>query len=84
MQKLPAAAPVMSQIRQSFKSTCDAAISAGQPGHPGARLLAAIYSHALATGFARGFMVAAAIMLLALIITIATIRVRPAVPASIA
>jgi EmrB/QacA subfamily drug resistance transporter len=56
-------------------------ISAGQPGHPAARLLAAIYSHALATGFARGFMVTAAIMILALSITIATIRIRSTVPA---
>ena len=39
-------------------------------------LSAAIYRHALAAGFSRGFEVAAGIMLLALIITIAGIRVR--------
>ena len=39
---------------------------------------AAIYSHALATGFSRAFLVAAGIALLTLIITIAAIRVRRA------
>ena len=41
-------------------------------------LPAAIYSHALATGFSRAFLVAAGIALLTLIITIAAIRVRRA------
>ena len=39
---------------------------------------AAIYDHALAVGFSRGFEVSAGIMLLALIVTIAMIRVRRA------
>ena len=40
--------------------------------------IAAIYNHALATGFARAFGAAAAIALLTLIINIAVIRVRRA------
>jgi hypothetical protein len=39
---------------------------------------AAIYNHALATGFGRGFLVAAGIALLTLIINSAVIRVRRA------
>jgi len=50
-----------------------AAIAAGrQPAASPAQLA----THALATGFARGFLVAAGIALLALIIALATIRVR--------
>jgi len=57
-----------------------AAVSApgGQPQQPRGPLAAAIYSHALATGFSRGFLVAAAIALLTLAINIAAIRVRRA------
>ncbi len=40
--------------------------------------LTAIYRHALTTGFSRGFLVTAGMMLLALIITIAAIRVKRA------
>ena len=40
--------------------------------------LAGIYHHALATGFARDFEVTAGIMLLALVIAAATIRIRDA------
>src|SRR6185369_1280636 len=45
-----------------------AAARAGHPVHPGEPLAAAIYNHALATGFARAFLVAAGIALLTLII----------------
>jgi hypothetical protein len=38
--------------------------------------LNAVYHHALTAGFARGFEIAAGIMLVALIITVATIRIR--------
>jgi hypothetical protein len=38
----------------------------------------AIYNHALSVGFSRGFVVSAGIMVLALIITIAAIRVSRA------
>src|SRR5690349_3703628 len=41
-----------------------AAARAGHPVHPGGPLAAAIYNHALATGFGRGFLVAAGIALL--------------------
>ena len=51
---------------------------AGHPPRPGSPLAAAIYHHALATGFARGFLVAAGIALLTLIINLAVIRVRRA------
>ena len=54
------------------------AAAAGLQTRPGHAVLTGIYHHALATGFARGFLAAAAIMLLALIITAATIRIRKA------
>ena len=54
------------------------AARAGHPVHPGGPLAAAIYNHALATGFGRGFLVAAGIALLTLIINFAVIRVRRA------
>jgi EmrB/QacA subfamily drug resistance transporter len=52
--------------------------AAGLQTRPGHAVLTGIYHHALATGFARGVLAAAAIMLLALIITAATIRIRKA------
>src|SRR5258708_2811466 len=55
-----------------------AAARAGHPAHRGGPLAAAIYNHALATGFGRGFLVAAGIALLTLIINVAVIRVRRA------
>ena len=54
------------------------AARAGHPARPGGPLAAAIYNHALATGFGRGFLVAAGIALLTLIINFAVIRVRRA------
>jgi hypothetical protein len=62
----------------SIHAQAAAAARAGHPAHPGGPLAAAIYNHALATGFARGFLVAAGIALLTLIINIAAIRVRRA------
>jgi hypothetical protein len=41
-----------------------------------AQAKAAIYDHALAVGFSRGFEVSAGIMVLALVVTIAMIRVK--------
>ena len=67
---------VASSIRTQAAHAAAAAARAGHPVHPGGPLPAAIYRHALATGFARGFLVAAAVMLLALVITIAAIRLR--------
>jgi hypothetical protein len=43
-----------------------------------AQVKTAIYDHALSVGFGRGFEVLAGIMLIALIITIAAVRVRRA------
>jgi hypothetical protein len=54
------------------------AARAGHPVHPGGPLATAISSRALATGFGRGFLVAAGIALLTLAINITTIRVRRA------
>jgi len=42
----------------------------------GGQITPAIYSHALATGFSRGFLVSAGITVLALVITLAAIRVK--------
>jgi EmrB/QacA subfamily drug resistance transporter len=59
-----------------------AATAAAKAGHPpagtAAQVKAAIYDHALSVGFARGFEVSAGIMLIALIVTIAAIRVKRA------
>jgi len=64
-------------VANSVHSQAAAASRAGHPARSAARgMPAAIYRHALATGFSRGFEVAAGILLLALIVTIATIRVR--------
>jgi hypothetical protein len=58
------------------------AAAAAKAGHPlvgtAAQVKTAIYDHALAVGFGRGFEVSAGIMLIALIITIAAVRVRRA------
>src|SRR5215470_648744 len=54
------------------------AASPGHPGRPSRAALIAVYHHALATGFSRAFVVTAGIMLLALVITIITIRVKRA------
>ena len=61
-----------------------AASAAARAGHtlpapkPGGTVPTAILDHALAVGISRGFLVAAGIALLALVIAIATIRVRRA------
>jgi hypothetical protein len=58
----------------SARASAGARTSAGvRAGHAA---LSAVYHHALTTGFARGFAVAAGIMLVALIITVTTIRIR--------
>jgi predicted MFS family arabinose efflux permease len=51
---------------------------AGRSARLGRPALTATYHQALAAGFSRGFLVAAGVMLLGLIITIATIRIRRA------
>src|SRR6266571_4479608 len=65
---------VANTARSSAKA---AAAHAGQVVHGNAaQAKAAIYDHALAVGFSRGFEVSAGIMVLALIVTIAMIRVK--------
>ena len=54
------------------------AAGAGYRARPSRAALTTIYHHALASGFSRGFLVTAGIMLLALVITIIAIRLRPA------
>jgi hypothetical protein len=65
-----------STVADSVKTQVAQAAAAGQPlPKPGAPPPASIYHHALAVGFSRGFVVAAGIALLALLIGIVTIRV---------
>jgi len=79
---------VANSIHAQTAHTAAAATRAGRPAPPSQATLTAIYDHALATGFSRAYLVTAAIMLLALIITIAAIRVtrsdlgraRPSLP----
>jgi EmrB/QacA subfamily drug resistance transporter len=59
----------------AFTAAANSARSSVRASHAA---LSAVYHHALTTGFARGFEIAAGIMLLALIITVATIRTRKA------
>ncbi len=64
-------------VANSVRTQVAAAAKAGQPlPKPGNLPQASIYDHALAVGFSRAFAVAAGIALLALLIAIATIRVR--------
>ncbi len=71
-----------SAFATSIRSQAAAAIAsrASHPLPPAAarQLSAAIYRHALSTGFSRGFEVSAGIMLVALVVTIAAIRIRRA------
>jgi hypothetical protein len=55
-----------------------AAARAGHPVHPGGLLAAVIYRHAIATGFSRGFLVAAGVALLTLVINFTVIQIRRA------
>jgi EmrB/QacA subfamily drug resistance transporter len=68
---------VVADTARRSAATAAAAAKAGHPFHgTAAQLKTSIYDHALAVGFSRGFEVSAGIMLLALIITIAMIRVK--------
>ncbi len=74
---------VADTARNSAAAAKAAAIAAARAGHP-LRLTAlqakaaqtALYDHALATGFSRGFIVSAGIMVLALVTAIVLIRAR--------
>jgi EmrB/QacA subfamily drug resistance transporter len=67
-------------VSNAARSSAASAAAAARSGHPlqgtAAQIKTAIYDHALAVGFSRGFEVSAGIALLALIITIAVIRVK--------
>jgi EmrB/QacA subfamily drug resistance transporter len=65
-------------VANSARTQTAHAAQAGRPARPSQAALTAIYHHALATGFSRAFLAAAAVMLLALIITIVAIRIRRA------
>jgi MFS family permease len=68
---------VADSIRTQVAQAAAAAARSGQPvPKPGTPPPASIYDHALAVGFSRGFLVSAGIALLALLIAIATIRIR--------
>jgi EmrB/QacA subfamily drug resistance transporter len=68
---------VANSVRTQVAHAAAAAAKAGRPlPKPGTAPPTSIYDHALAVGFSRAFVVAAAIGLLALLIAIATIRVR--------
>jgi hypothetical protein len=68
---------VADSARTQVAHAAAAAAKAGRPlPKPGIAPPTSIYHHALAVGFSRAFLVAAAIGLLALLIAIATIRVR--------
>jgi EmrB/QacA subfamily drug resistance transporter len=72
---------VANSIRSQTVAATKAAATAAQTGHPlshakAAALQTSIYHHALAVGFSRGYLVSAGIALLALVITVITIRIR--------
>ena len=69
---------VASSIRAQTAHAAAVAARAGHPARPSQAALTTIYHHALATGFSRAFLVAAGVMVLALIITIAAIRIQRA------
>ena len=71
---------VANSIRSQAASMAARAGHLAHPAHDAAagRLPAAISRHALAAGFSRGFEVSAGILLLALVVTVAAIRVRRA------
>jgi hypothetical protein len=69
-------------VANTTRHSAAAAAAAARAGHPlagtAAQVKTAIYDHALSVGFARGFEVSAGIMLLALIVTIAAVRIKRA------
>ena len=67
-------------VANTIRSSTAAAAAAAKAGHPShlsaAQAKVAIFDHALSVGFSRGFVVSAGIMVLALIVTIAMVRVK--------
>ncbi len=68
---------VAHSIREQTAEAATAAAQTGQSGRPSQAVVTAIYDHAITSGFSRAFEVAAGAMLLALIIAVTAIRVRP-------
>jgi len=69
---------VASSVRAGAVHATTAVGRAGHAARPSQAGLTAIYHHALAAGFSRAFLAAAAAMLLALVITVVTIRIKRA------
>jgi hypothetical protein len=74
---------VANTLRSSASAAKSAAAAAARAGHPlhltalqAKAAQTGLYNHALATGFSRGFIVSAGIMVLALLVAIALIRVK--------
>ena len=69
-------------VANTTRSSAASVAATAKAGHPPAgtatQIKAEIYDHALSAGFSRGFEVSAGIMLIALIVTIAAIRVKRA------
>ena len=63
-------------VANSLRS--QAAAATARAGRPSQAAVTAVYHHALAGGFSRAFLGGAAIMLLALVITVVAIRIRRA------
>jgi hypothetical protein len=69
---------VANSIRASTAHATTATARAGHRARPSQAALTALYHHALAAGFSRAFLAAAGAMLLALVITVVTIRIKRA------
>jgi EmrB/QacA subfamily drug resistance transporter len=67
---------VANSVHAQAARAAAAAASAAHPGRPAGAQFTAIYHHALATGFARGFLISAGISLLNLIVALTVIRGR--------
>ena len=68
---------VSNSARSQVTALAAAAAKTGHAVHAtGGQIPRAIYNHALATGFSRGFLVSAGIALLALVLSLAAIRVK--------
>jgi EmrB/QacA subfamily drug resistance transporter len=68
---------VADSVHSQLKAAAVAAAKSGHTVHAtaGAKIPAAIYNHAISVGFSHGYLVSAGIALLALVVTIAMIRV---------
>jgi len=69
---------VVADTARNSAAAITAATKAANPDATAAQIKTAIYDHSLSVGFSRGFVVSAGIVVLALIVTLATIRVKRA------